>query len=156
MAGGFISETQIYKAIAMSNYGNGPMVKAVLLGRSPITAVMKSSYFAQLAKEGRLARTFADRYGTTPDKFFVATPELRQKYGDRFSEIPWEAIGLYTYLTERVGVGLKQLLAGSRKFKLNLISRKELMALTERANKVTGIPLAEEAEVDEMERILSD
>ncbi len=156
MAGGFISETQIYKAIAMSNFGDGPMIKAILLGRSPITAVMKSSYFTQLAKEGRLAKTFADRYGTTPEKFFVSTPELKKTYGDRFSEIPWEAIGVYTYLTERVGVGLKQLLAGSRKFKLNLISRKELMALTERANKVTGIPLAEEAEADEMERILSD
>jgi len=156
MAGGFISETQIYKAIAMSNYGDGPMVKAVLLGRSPITAVMKSSYFAQLAKEGRLARTFADRYGTTPERFFVATPYLQKEYGERFREIPWEAVGLYTYLTERIGVGLKQLLAGSRKFKLNLISRKDLMSLTERANKVTGIPMAEDSEAEEMERILND
>jgi len=156
MAGGFISETQIYKAIAMSNYGDGPMVKAVLMARSPLTAVMKSSYFAQLAKEGRLARTFADRYGTTPDKFFIAAPELKKKFGERANEIPWEAVGLYTYLHERLGVGLKQLLAGSRKWKLNLISRKELMALTERAHKVTGIPLAEEAEAEEMERILQD
>jgi hypothetical protein len=155
MAGGFISETQIYKAIAMSNYGDGPMIKGVLLGRSPITAVMKSSYFAQLAKEGRLARTFADRYGTTPEKFFVTTPYLQKEYGERFKDIPWEAIGLYTYLTERIGVGLKQLLAGSRKWKLNLISRKDLMALTERANKVTGIPLAEDSEAEELERILN-
>jgi hypothetical protein len=116
---------------------------------------MKSSYFAQLAKEGRLARTFADRYGTTPEKFFVSTPKLKEKYGEKFSEIPWEAVGLYTYLHERIGVGLMQLLAGSRKWKLNLISRKDLMALTERAAKVTGIPLPEESEADEIERILS-
>jgi hypothetical protein len=154
MAGGFIAETQIYKAVAMSNYGDGPMVKAVLLGRSPITAVMKSSYFAQLATEGRLARTFADKYGTTPERFFVATPELQKEYGERFKEIPWEAVGLYTYLTERIGVGLKQLLAGSRKWKLNLISRKDLMSLTERANKVTGIPMVEDSEAEELERIL--
>jgi hypothetical protein len=51
---------------------------------------------------------------------------------------------------------LKQLLAGSRKWKLNLISRKDLMALTERAAKVTGIPLAEDSEAEEMERILLD
>jgi len=158
MAGGFISETQIYKAIALSNYGdgNGPMVKAVLMARSPLTAVMKSSYFAQLAKEGRLARTFADRFGTTPDKFFIAAPELKKQFGEKASEIPWEAVGLYTYLHERLGVGLKQLLAGSRKWKLNLITRKDLMALTERAHKVTGIPLAEDAEAEEMERILLD
>jgi hypothetical protein len=155
MAGGFISETQIYKAMAMSNYGDGPMVKAVLLGRSPITACMKSSYFVQLAKEGRLARTFADRYGTTPDKFFISVPKLKEQYGDRFTEIPYEAIGVYTYLRERIGVGLMQLLAGSRKWKLNLISRKDLMSLTERAAKVTGIPLPEDQETDEIERILS-
>jgi len=154
MAGGFISEAQIYKAIALSNYGDGPLVKAVLMARSPLTAVMKSSYFAQLAKEGRLARTFADRYGTTPEKFFIAAPYLQEQLGERAKEIPWEAVGLYTYLHERLGVGLKQLLAGSRKFKLDLITRKELMALTERAAKVTGIPLAEEAEAEEMERIL--
>jgi len=156
MAGGFISETQIYKAIALSNYSDAPMVKAVLMARSPLTAVMKSSYFAQLAKEGRLARTFADRFGTTPEKFFIAAPELRKQFGERANEIPWEAVGLYTYLYDRIGVGLKQLLAGSRKWKLNLISRKDLMALTERAAKVTGIPLAEEAENEEMERILLD
>jgi glutamate synthase domain-containing protein 2 len=154
MAGGFISETQIYKAIAMSNFGNGSFVKAVLLGRSPITAAMKASYFTQLAKEGRLVKTFADRFGTTPDKFFIVVPELKKKYGAKFDEIPWEAVGVYTYLSDRVGVGLKQLMAGSRKWKLNLLTRKDLMALTERAAKVTGIPLAEEAEAEEIERIL--
>jgi glutamate synthase domain-containing protein 2 len=154
MAGGFISESQIYKAIAMSNFGNGPFVKAVLMGRSPVTAAMKASYFAQLAKEGRLAKTFADRFGTTPEKFFIAVPELKQKCGARFSEIPWEAVGVYTYLYDRVAVGLRQLMAGSRKWKLNLLTRKDLMALTERAAKVTGIPLAEEAEAEEIERIL--
>jgi glutamate synthase domain-containing protein 2 len=154
MAGGFISETQIYKAIALSNFGDGPMVKAVLMARSPITAVMKSSYFVQLAKEGRLTRAFADKFGTTPEKFFIAAPELKKQFGERASEIPWEAVGAYTYLHDRIGVGLKQLLAGSRKWKLNLISRKDLMALTERAAKVTGIPLAEDAEAEEIERIL--
>jgi hypothetical protein len=139
----------------MSNFGDGPMVKAVLLGRSPITACMKSSYFAQLAKEGRLARTFADRFGTTPEKFFISAPKLKEQYGERFSEIPWEGVGVYTYLHDRIGVGLMQLLAGSRKWKLDLISRKELMALTERASKVTGIPLPEDSETDEIERILS-
>jgi hypothetical protein len=154
MAGGFISETQIYKAIAMSNFGDGPLVKAVLLGRSPITAAMKASYFIQLAKEGRLAKTFADRFGTEPEKFFIVAPELKKKYGPRFSVVPWEAVGVYTYLYDRIGVGLKQLMAGSRKWKLNLLTRMDLMALTERAAKVTGIPLAEDAEAEEIERIL--
>jgi hypothetical protein len=155
MAGGFISETQIFKAIAMSNFGEGPLIKAILLGRSPITAVMKASYFAQLSKEGRLPRTFTDRYGTTPDKFFFSVPELKQKYGEAANEIPWEAVGLYTYLTDRIGVGLKQLMAGARRWKLDLLSRKDLISLSERAAKVTGIQMPEEAEAGEIERILS-
>jgi glutamate synthase domain-containing protein 2 len=154
MAGGFIEETSIFKAIALSNFGEGPLIKAVLMGRSPITAAMKSSYFKQLAQEDKLPRVFAERYGTTPDKFFVATPELKRKYGDRFNEIPLEAIGVYTYLTDRVGVGLKQMMAGARKWKLDLLDRNDLMSLSERATKVTGIPTAEEVEKDAIEKIL--
>jgi len=63
-------------------------------------------------------------------------------------------VGLYTYLYERIRVGLMQLLAGNRKWKLDLINRNDLVALTERAAKVTGIPLVEEAETDAIERIL--
>ena len=154
MAGGFINETQIFKAIAMSNFGDGPFVKAVLMGRSPLTAVMKASYFKQLAEEGKLPKTFADRFGSTPEKFFIAAPELKEKYGERFKEIPWEATALYTYLTDRIGVGLKQLLAGNRKWKLELINRNDLMSLNEMAAKVTGIPLPHEVEKDAVERIL--
>ncbi|HKZ88096.1 MAG TPA: glutamate synthase-related protein, partial [Candidatus Bathyarchaeia archaeon] len=154
MAGGFIEETSIFKTIAMSNFGKGPFIKAVLMGRSPITAAMKSSYFKQLATEGKLPKTFADRFGKTPDKFFIATPELKAKYKKRFSEITLEGIGVYTYLTDRVGVGLRQLMAGNRKWKLNLLSRNDLMSLSERAAKVTGIPMADEIEKDAIEKIL--
>jgi glutamate synthase domain-containing protein 2 len=154
MAGGFIEETSILKAIALSNFGEGPLVKAVLMGRSPITAVMKSSYFNKLSQEAKLPRVFAERYGTTPDKFFIATPELKKKYGERFSEIPIEAIGVYTYLTDRVGVGLKQMMAGARKWRLDLLDRNDLMSLSERATKATGIPTADEVEKDAIEKIL--
>lgn len=154
MAGGFINETQILKAIALSNFGDGALVKAVLMGRSPLTAVMKASYFKQLAEEGKLPKTFMDKYGATPEKFFIAAPELKEKYGERFKEIPWEAVALYTYLTGRLGVGLKQLLAGARKWKLELINRNDLMSLSELAAKVTGIPMPHEAEKDAVERIL--
>jgi len=154
MAGGFINETQIFKAIAMSNFGRGPLVKAVLMGRSPLTAVMKANYFKQLAEEGKLPKAFVDKYSNKPDRFFIAVPELKERYGERFKDIPWEAIALYTYLTDRIGVGLKQLLAGARRWNLSLISRKDLMSLTETAAKVTGIPLPHEAEKDVVERIL--
>jgi len=145
----------MFKAIAMSNFDKGPYVKAVLMGRTPLLAVMKSSYFVELSRKGKLPRTFAERYGTTPDKFFVTAPELKATYRERFKGIPWEAVGLYTYLNERIKVGLMQLMAGTRKWKLNLLDRNDLVALTERASKVTGIPLVEEAEEEAIERILS-
>ena len=154
MAGGFINETQIFKAIAMSNFGNGPFVKAVLMGRSPLTAVMKADYYDQLSQEGKLPKTFTSKFGVKPEKFFIATPDLKKEYGERFKEIPWQAIGLFTYLTDRTGVGLKQLLAGTRKWKLELLDRTDLMSLSERASKVTGIPMAEEVEKEAIERIL--
>ena len=154
MAGGFINETQIFKAIALSNFGDGPIVKGVLMGRSPLTAVMKASYFVELAQQGKLPKSFAEKFGDTPEKFFVAAPDLKAKYGERFKEIPWEAVGLYTYLHERIRVGLMQLMAGARKWRLDLLDRSDLMALTERAARVTGIPLAEEADADQIESIL--
>jgi hypothetical protein len=58
MAGGFIEETSIFKTLALSNFGQGPLVKAVLMGRSPITAAMKSNYFKQLSTEGKLPKSF--------------------------------------------------------------------------------------------------
>ena len=79
---------------------------------------------------------------------------MRRIYEERFKEIPWGAVGLYTYLTSRIGVGLKQLMAGARKWKLNLLDRGDLASLTERAAKATGIPLIEEVEQDAIERIL--
>jgi len=154
IAGGFINETQIFKAIAMSNFGEGPYVKAVLMGRAPITAVMKSEYFCELAEKGKLPKDFRGRYGDSPDKFFIATPELKRIYGERFKEIPWGAVGLYTYLTHRIKVGLQQLMAGTRKWRLNLIDRSDLASLTEKAAKATGIPMMHEIEQDAIERIL--
>jgi hypothetical protein len=94
------------------------------------------------------------KYGATPDKFFIATPELKAKYGSSFDEIPLESIGVYTYLTDRIGVGLKQLMAGNRKWNLDLLDRNDLMSLSNIAQQVTGIPLAHEVENDAVNRIL--
>ena len=92
--------------------------------------------------------------GIIPGKFFVTAPELKSRYGERFKEIPWEAVGLYTYLIERIKVGLMQLMAGARKWKLDLLNRNDLVSLTERAAKVTGIPLVEDTEHGAIEKIL--
>lgn len=148
MAGAFINETQIFKAIAMSNFGNGPFVKTITTGRSPLTAVMKASYFCELSEKDKLPKEFARKFGSTPEEFFILTDELKAKYGDKVGkEIPWTAVGLYTYL-ERIKDGLKQLLAGARKFRLDLIDRSDLAALNPLASEVTGIPMMHKVDRD--------
>ncbi|MCL4458729.1 MAG: glutamate synthase-related protein [Chloroflexi bacterium] len=157
IAGGFVNEAQIFKAIAMSNLGDGhgPYVKAIGMSRAPLLAVMKSEYFTELAAQGKLPRSFADLYGSSPEQFFISASDLRSISGDGLGKtIPWSAVGLYTYFIERIGIGLKQLLAGARKWRLDLLDRSDIVALTEWASQVTGIPTVQEADRDAMETIL--
>lgn len=155
IAGGIVNETQIYKAFAMSNFGDGPYVKAVGMARSPITAAFKGEHFAELAKNNGLPKKFAETYGTHPEHYHIAAHELKERYGDEVGKgINWGAVGIYTYFVDKVGYGLKQLLAGSRKFKLELLDRTDIASLTQRAAQVTGIPLLEQKDLETFEAIL--
>jgi len=140
-AGGFTNESQMFKAMAMSNIGDGPLVKAVAMARAPITAVMKSQYFARLAESGKLPRSFSDQYSADPAQFFVKAAEVQSRFPEKKvgRDIPWGAVGLNTYLNDRIGEGLKQLMAGSRRFKLNLLGRDDIASLSDEAARVTGI-----------------
>jgi hypothetical protein len=146
MAGGFVNETQMYKSMAMSNMGGAPLIKGIAMARAPILAAMKSQYFARQAKEGKLAKGFTDEFGTDPKQFFVASSDIQAMFPKKKlgSDIPWGAIGMYTYMVDRVGVGLKQMMAGSRKFRLDVLDRSDIMSLTPYAAKVTGIPTIDE------------
>jgi len=144
MAGGFVNETQMYKAMAMSNIGGAPLIKGIAMARSPILAAMKSQYFARQADAGKLAKSFTDEYGSDPKQFFIEAPELAKAYPKKVlgKDIPWGAVGLYTYF-DRLSTGLKQMMAGSRKFKLEYLDRSDIMSLSPYAEKVTGIPTLE-------------
>ena len=155
-AGGFVNETQIFKSMAMSDLGSGPTVKAIAMARAPITAVMKAEYFSELSKKNQLPADFAKTYTSDPAKFMIAYSELEKEYGSDAKKIPIGAIGLYTYWHDRIGVGLQQLMAGSRKFKLNCIARNDIASISERATRVTGIPMISDIESDLMSRILLD
>ena len=99
-AGGFTNETQMFKSMAMSNLGDGPIVKAIAMARSPLTAVMKSQYFARLAETGKLPAQFASGYGDDPNKFFMLSSQIQKRYPDKKVgvDIPWGAVGLHTCL----------------------------------------------------------
>jgi len=154
MAGGFTMETQMFKSMAMSNLGDKPLIKAIATARSPLTAVMKAEYFTELAKSGGLPSEFRDLYGDKPQQYFIAYEELKHRFGDKFKNLSPGAIGMYTYFHDRIGVGLKQLMAGARKWNLSLLSRSDLASLSEKASTVTGIPTLDKLEQDAIESIL--
>jgi hypothetical protein len=54
----------------------------------------------------------------------------------------------------KLKVGLQQLMAGTRKFNVSEIKRDDLMALTEEASKVSGIPYVMDSYRDKAEEIL--
>jgi glutamate synthase domain-containing protein 2 len=148
MGGGFSGEDGIFKAIALGT----PYVKAVCLGRAAMIPGMVGKNIGEWLKERALPKTIAD-YGIHPEEIFVTYEELRDKFGDEVTKLPMGAIGIYTF-TEKLRVGLQQIMAGSRNFCLNVISRKDLMSLTKEAAEITGIPYVMEAYREEAENIL--
>jgi len=148
IAGGFSAEDHIFKVIAMG----APFVKAVCMGRALMIPGMVGKNIATWLKEGNLPPTVSD-YGKTEKEIFVCYEELVKKYGNDMKNIPLGAVGIYSFV-QKIKVGLQQLMAGSRNFRLNTISRDDLMSLTEEASKVSGIPYVMDAYRKEAEAIL--
>jgi len=148
IGGGFSTEDHVFKALAMG----APYVKAVCMGRALMIPGMVGKNIAQWMADGKLPKTVSN-YGHQPEQIFVSYEELRKKYGDEVKNLPLGAIGLYTY-TQKMRAGLQQLMAGSRNFRLSTISRSDLMALTEEAAKISGIPYVMSAYKEEAQRIL--
>jgi len=148
MAGGFSSEDGVFKAIAMG----APFVKAVCMGRALMIPGMVGKNIGSWLEKGELPKSVS-KYGSQAEEIFVSLEDLKSKFGQEIKQIPWGAIGLYTYC-QKFKTGLQQLMAGSRNFKLSTISRKDLMALSEEAAYVSGIPYVMDAYRDEAEEIL--
>ncbi len=150
MAGGFSTEDGVFKALAMGS----PYVKAVCMGRGLMIPGMVGKNIAQWLDEDNLPKSVS-KYGSDVKEIFVAYAELEEKYGEKIKDIPLGAVGIYTYC-QKFKVGLQQLMAGSRNFKLSTISRKDLMALTEEATKISGIPYVMDAYGLEANKILEE
>jgi glutamate synthase domain-containing protein 2 len=149
MAGGFSEEAGIFKAIAMG----APYVKAICMGRVLMIPGMVGKNIGQWIKDGKLPKTVST-YGNTPEEIFVTYDTLKDKYGKEIENIPLGAVGIYTFC-QKIKIGLQQLMAGSRNFNLSAISRKDIMALTEEAAKISGIPYVMDAYREEAEKILA-
>ncbi len=149
VAGGFSFEDQIFKGLALG----APHVKLVGMARAPIAAAMVGKTIGRAIEEGQVP-VYVERFGSTKDDIFVTSASLRRELGNEaFERIPCGALGLYTYY-ERLAQGLRQLMAGSRKFALEYIGREDLAALTREASDVSGIVHVMDADRDLAENIL--
>jgi glutamate synthase domain-containing protein 2 len=147
MAGGLALEDQAFKALALG----APYVKALCMGRSAMAAAMVGNTIGEFVKKGKVPKEIA-KYGEKIDQIFVGAAELKKRYGKDFNRIPPAAIGMFTYY-DRVSLGLRQLMAGARKFALRYISRDDLVALTREAADVSGITYIMDSDREEIDKI---
>lgn len=148
IAGGFTLEDHIFKGLALG----APFVKLVAMGRSSLTAAMVGKTIGELVKEGKTPQEYK-KYGEDIQEIFSAVADLEKVYGEDWKKIPTGALGVYAYF-DRLATGLKQFMAGVRKFSLEYIDRSDLICLTEEAAKVTGLPYVMEMDYEESMRIL--
>jgi hypothetical protein len=139
IAGGFANETQMFKALAMG----APYVKCIAMARAPLTATMKARYIGEVIGNKTVTPVILRSLGFPKEKdpktltlaeAFVEYDNLYRQHNGKW--IPPSAIGVYTYFASKLGTGLKQLLAGTRKFNLDLINRKDIAYISQRAKEV--------------------
>ncbi|MBC3804204.1 FMN-binding glutamate synthase family protein [Acetobacterium fimetarium] len=148
-AGGFSSEDGVFKALALG----APFVKAVCMGRALMIPGMVGKNIDQWMKENNLPKTVSE-FGSTPEEIFVCYETVKNLVGSQeIKNIPLGAIGIYSY-SDKIRVGLQQLMAGARCFNIDSITRNELMSLTEECASVTKIPYLMECGREEALAIL--
>ena len=150
IAGGFSTEDHVFKVIAMG----APYVKAVCMGRALMIPGMVGKNIANWIKENKLPPTVS-AYGSSEKEIFVYYEELLERFGKQMKDIPLGAVGIYS-VVQKIRVGLQQLMAGSRNFRISSISRRDLMSLTEDAARISGIPYVMDAFREEAEAILNN
>jgi len=150
VAGGFTFEDQIFKGLALG----APFVKLIGMARAPIAAAMVGKTIGNAIINHQIP-VYVERFGNSIDEVFVTASELRHKLGnEEFEKIPAGAIGLYTYY-ERLAQGLRQLMAGTRKFALQHISRNDIAAITREASDISEIPYIMDVDKEEAQKILN-
>jgi glutamate synthase domain-containing protein 2 len=150
LAGGFAFEDQIFKGLALG----APFVKLIGMARAPIAAAMVGKTIGRTIDE-RQVPVYIERFGNSKDEIFVTSSIIRKQVGDKeFEKLPTGALGLYTYY-ERLAQGLRQLMAGSRKFAVEHIARDDIAALTREATEVSGIQYVMDVDKGRVDRILN-
>jgi glutamate synthase domain-containing protein 2 len=135
-AGGFSGEDHVFKSLALG----APYCKAVCMGRALMIPGMvgKNAEKWLRDEDGGLPSTIS-KHGYTKEEIFMNYETLKERYGSEVEKLPLGAIGIYN-VTDKIKVGLQQLMAGSRSWAVEHISRRDLAALTQECAQITGIP----------------
>jgi len=151
VGGGFTFEDQIYKGLAMG----APFVKMIGMARAPLAAAMVGKTIGRAIEDHQLP-VYIERFGDTKDEIFVTSAHLRHELGDdAFDRMPVGALGVYTYY-ERLAQGLRQLMAGSRKFSVAHLTRDDIASLTREGTDVSGIQYVMDVDREEAGTILEN
>ncbi|MCC6345731.1 MAG: FMN-binding glutamate synthase family protein [Nitrospirales bacterium] len=149
-AGGFSSEDGVFKVLALG----APFTKAVCMGRALMIPGMVGKNIASWIKVNDLPKTVSE-YGSTVEEIFVSYEDVKKLVGsEEIHHVPLGAVGIYSY-SQKIKVGLQQLMAGARCFTIDSITRNELMSLTRECARVTGIPYLMDSYREEALKILN-
>jgi glutamate synthase domain-containing protein 2 len=149
IAGGFSFEDQMLKGLALG----APYFKLIGMARAPLAAAMVGKTIGKKIDEN-MVPVYIERFGDTKEEIFVTAPDLKRKFGKDFEKVPTGAMGVYTYM-ERLHQGLRQIMAGCRKFSLEYISRDDIAALTKESADISSIPYITDVDDKEVNKILN-
>ena len=144
LAGGLVSEDHIYKSFALLH----PFIKAVGMSRSTICAAMVGNTIGKAVAEGKVPKPVSE-YGATLDQIFYFSGNIKEQFGN----IPAGAMGMYSYY-QRLATGLRQIMAGSRRWSVTDITRDDIFSLTREAADVTGISYIMDYDKEQAEKVL--
>ena len=159
-AGGFALEDHIFKAMALG----APYTKLVCMGRAIMIPGFLGSNIEGAINPDRkdsvcghwdkLPKTVGD-LGHTPEEIFANYYDVQAKVGkDEMKNIPYGAIAFWT-LSDKLGCGLQQLMAGARKFSMDKVERSDLFSGNQETADITGIPMVTEANDESAKKILN-
>ncbi|OQY47436.1 MAG: FMN-binding glutamate synthase family protein [Desulfobacteraceae bacterium 4572_87] len=159
-AGGFALEDHIFKGLALG----APYTKLICMGRGiMIPGFVGANIQGALKPEERAAVNghwselpkSVLQVGRTAKEIFAGYFDVQKKVGkDEMKNIPYGAIAFCT-LTDKLGCGLQQLMAGARKFSLDKIARGDLMSGNRETAKETGIPHVADVNDESARKILN-
>ncbi len=124
MTGGFVSEDQVFKALA---FGNND-VTAIGICRGSMAAAMSGRKIGEMIEAGNIP-AHLKQYGSTVEEIYGDLADLRAIYGKKANDFPTGAISVFSYLN-KIAFGLRHFGALNRKFDVEYFDRSDLIPLT--------------------------